>query len=109
MNSLVNVGFKKECKFRLAKTNVLFAFLLQISFSLNVAAEGVEISGSLINSEIRRGEFLEPQPKTIITKTEIEKSGARTLVDILRQVPGLIIDPISGNEFRINYFLKPIF
>lgn len=107
MNSLVNVGFKKECKFRLAKTNVLFAFLLQIPLSLNVAAEGVEISGSLINSEIRRGEFLEPQPKTIITRTEIEKSGARTLVDILRQVPGLIIDPISGNEFRINYLGGP--
>lgn len=44
-----------------------------------------------------------PASVTIISREMIRRVGARTVPEILRLVPGMIVGQASGNEWRINY------
>lgn len=88
--------------------NKYYFFLFIVVLWFPGISIGGDISlGVLPITDLQSGHFLEPQPKTLLTKKDIDKSGAKNLTDILRMIPGLIIDPISGNQSRLNYLGGP--
>ena len=44
-----------------------------------------------------------PAPVTVITRLQMHELGVTSIVEALRFVPGMVVAPASGNEYRVSF------
>lgn len=103
-----NHTLEEALRLLLAGTGITYRFTTANAVTLEgqVQLEPVKVTGDWLGAETKRDAKVYPGARSVVTDEEIHETGARTLEDVLRRVPGVRVDDETGTGILPNIGIR---